>query len=354
MLTRSFQRQILPRLAPRCLGPVGARCFAGPINHPMIDSDFNPPSSQTPLYVNEFMQKTPAEFAEDAKNAVPHPVVHDPGQLIQSDAGDPHNTYGMAEYNHFHYDITREPTFPRKPDLSKGELAAGAQVVRTDVWVDPKEPAITSIAKFSPENFRPVGYFENAPVPDSCVPAGHLDFRTNRLPLNHADRRPFFYFMSASLGFISISIVRSIVCKAVHSLWPSKDVFAAGVVEVDLRPIEMGQNFVVKWRGKPVFVRRRTPDMIAKAKKDDVLLTSMRDPEIDSVRAQRPEWLIMIGVCTHLGCIPFVDQGNWGGWFCPCHGSHYDHSGRIRQGPAPKNMEVPPHAFMDDFTVKLG
>lgn len=165
MLTRSFQRQILPRLAPRCLGPVGARCFAGPINHPMIDSDFNPPSSQTPLYVNEFMQKTPAEYAEDAKNAVPHPVVHDPGQLIQSDAGDPHNTYGMAEYNHFHYDITREPTFPRKPDLSKGELAAGAQVVRTDVWVDPKEPAIIIDCQVLSRKFPPCRVFRECASP---------------------------------------------------------------------------------------------------------------------------------------------------------------------------------------------
>merc|ERR1719174_1334943 len=102
------------------------------------------------------------------KNAKKNPVAHDTAELMPSHSGDPHQTYGMAEWRHVHYDIAREPTFPRKPDLSKGELAAGAQVVRTDVWVDPKEPAITSIAKFSPENFRPVGYFENAPSPDSC------------------------------------------------------------------------------------------------------------------------------------------------------------------------------------------
>merc|ERR1711904_644563 len=320
----------------------------------MIDSDFNAPSSQTPLYVNEFVQKTPAEFAEDAKNAVPHPVVHDPTQLIQSDAGDPHNTYGMAEYNHFHYDITREPTFPRKPDLSKGELAAGAQVVRTDVWVDPKEPAITSTAKFSPENFRPAGWAENAPMPTSTCPEGTLDFRANRLPIGHADRRPWLYFMTCSAGFIATSLVRVIACKLVHTMWPAKDVFAAGIVEVDLRQIREGQNFTAKWRGKPVFIRRRTPEMIDEARKDDAIVASMREPATDAERCLKPEWLICEGICTHLGCIPVPDQGNYGGYFCPCHGSHYDHAGRIRLGPAPKNLPLIPTEFIDENTVKLG
>lgn len=348
---------LAPRYGLRVLRPqaaIASRWFAGPINHPQIDSEFNAPSSEKPLYVNEFIQKSPKELAEYAKAAKKHPVVHDARALISSDAGDPHQTYGVAEWRHIHYDVTREPTFPRKPDISKGELASGAQVVRTNVWYDPKEPAITSIAKFSPENFRPVGYYENNMVPTSTVPDGHLDFRTNRLPITHADRRPFFYFLTAGFGFISVSIIRSIVVKAVHGLWPSKDVFAAGVIEVDLRPVKEGQNFVVKWRGKPVFIRRRTPDMIAAAKKDDAIITSMRDPELDSVRAPRPEWLVMIGVCTHLGCIPFVDSGNYGAWFCPCHGSHYDHSGRVRQGPAPSNMAIPPVTWLDDNTIQLG
>ena len=98
----------------------------------------------------------------------------------------------------------------------------------------------------------------------------------------------------------------------------------------------------------------RTPEMIAAARKDDILLASLRDPQVDADRVTKPEWLIILGVCTHLGCIPFPDQGDWGGYFCPCHGSHYDHSGRIRKGPAPANMEVPPNQFLDDFTIKLG
>lgn len=150
------------------------------------------------------------------------------------------------------------------------------------------------------------------------------------------------------------SLVRVVVCKLVHTLWPAKDVFAAGIVEVDLRPIEMGQNFTVKWRNKPVFILRRTPEMIAKSQADDPLVAAMRDPETDAQRCKKPEYLINIGVCTHLGCIPQPMSGNFGGYFCPCHGSHYDLCGRIRQGPAPKNLEVPPYEFLDDVTVKMG
>jgi len=182
---------------------------------------------------------------------------------MPSHAGDPHQTYGIAEWRHVHYDVAREPTFPRKPDLSKGELASGANLTRTDVWHDPKEPAITSIAKFSPENFRPKGWAENAPMPTTTCPEGTLDFRANRLPIGHADRRPFLYFLAASTGFVMTSVLRITIVKLVHTLWPAKDVFAAGIVEVDIRPVQEGQNFVVKWRSKPVFVRRRTPDMIA-------------------------------------------------------------------------------------------
>jgi len=323
-------------------------------NMNMIDSDFNAPTSEKPLFCNEFIQKTPAEHAEDMKTATRHPVVHDTQHLIRADSGDPHNKYGVAEWRHIHYDMVREPTFPRKPDLSKGELGAGAQVVRTDVWHEPSEPAITSIAKFSPENFRPVGWAENAPQPTTTVPEHCLDFRTNRLPIGHADRRPWIYFLAATSGIIGLSITRAVACKLVMGLWPSKDVFAAGIVEVDVRPVREGQNFGVKWRNKPVFIRKRTPEMIESSTKDDPIAASMREPATDAERCKKPQWLICIGVCTHLGCIPQPDAGDWGGYFCPCHGSHYDHAGRIRQGPAPKNLEVPPYQFLDEHTLKLG
>merc|ERR1712151_16494 len=112
------------------------------------------------------------------------------------------------------------------------------------------------------------------------------DFRTNRLPLDHADRRPWVYFLAASTGFIMTSMLRVTVCKLVHTLWPAKDVFAAGIVEVDIRQVEVGQNFVCKWRNEPVFIRRRSPDMIAASQKDDVIVAGMRDPETDAIVAR--------------------------------------------------------------------
>lgn len=319
---------------------------------PMKDSDYVPPTSEAVLYPPIFEHvDSPADFKDPG--AVKKPVITDVDDLPES-IGDPHMFWGFGAFRYTHYTWVREPTFPRKPDLAKKQLAAGATVVRTDVWKTPNEPAIMSIARFSPDNFRPVGYAENAPCPDTTMPEEHLDFRTNRLPIGHADRRPFIYFSGAVVGFISASIIRSFVVKAVWFLWPSKDVFAAGMIEVDLRQVRMGQNFVVKWRGKPVFIKRRPQEQIDLCRKDDALLASMRDPELDSERAPRPEWLIMLGVCTHLGCIPYPDSGDFNGWFCPCHGSHYDLAGRIRKGPAPSNFEIPPYVFIDDFTVKIG
>eukprot|EP00929_Paragymnodinium_shiwhaense_P114080 TRINITY_DN823_c0_g3_i1.p1 TRINITY_DN823_c0_g3~~TRINITY_DN823_c0_g3_i1.p1 ORF type:complete len:354 (+),score=76.25 TRINITY_DN823_c0_g3_i1:154-1215(+) len=353
MLSRLTVLRHAPR-AQAVLRPVGARCFAHPINVNQIDSDYMVPSSEKKAYPNEFVLSTPKEHQQALAQQAPKPKIHSTQELMPAHAGDPHQTVGIADWRHVHYDTVREPTFPKKPDISKGELAAGATVTRTDVWHDPKEPAIVSVAKFSPENYRPVGWAENAPMPTTTVPEGHLDFRSNRLPLNHADRRPWIYFLAASTGFVLTSVARGVVCKLVHTMWPAKDVFAAGIVEVDIRPVQPGQNFVVKWRSKPVFIRRRTPDMITACKKDDAIVSSMRHPQTDAEICQKPEWLIVIGVCTHLGCIPQPDAGNFGGYFCPCHGSHYDFAGRIRQGPAPKNLEVPPVTFVDEGTVKLG
>ncbi|KAG8892510.1 hypothetical protein FRB99_002041, partial [Tulasnella sp. 403] len=110
------------------------------------------------------------------------------------------------------------------------------------------------------------------------------------------------------------------------------------------------KNVIIKWRGKPVFIRHRTPDEIEEANGVDV--KSLRDPQTDESRVKKPEWLVMLGVCTHLGCVPIGESGDYGGWFCPCHGSHYDISGRIRQGPAPTNLEVPEYSF-DEAANKI-
>lgn len=163
----------------------------------------------------------------------------------------------------------------------------------------------------------------------------------------------------------------------------SADVLAQAKVEIDLSAIPEGKNVsfppstlsrpkthwshslvaenllilcflqvIVKWRGKPVFIRHRTADEIKEA--EDTKWESLRDPQPDSDRVQKPDWLIMLGVCTHLGCVPIGEAGDFGGWFCPCHGSHYDISGRVRKGPAPLNLEVPAYSFPSDEAVVIG
>jgi ubiquinol-cytochrome c reductase iron-sulfur subunit len=138
---------------------------------------------------------------------------------------------------------------------------------------------------------------------------------------------------------------------------PSADVLALATIEVDLSQVAEGQAVTLKWRGKPVFIRHRTAEEIQTAR--EVPLGELRDPQPDEARVQKPEWLVMVGVCTHLGCVPLgnkpgENKGDFGGWFCPCHGSHYDTAGRIRKGPAPLNLEVPQYAFTDDTTVSIG
>ena len=143
----------------------------------------------------------------------------------------------------------------------------------------------------------------------------------------------------------------------ISSLNPSQDVLALASTEVDISQIEVGQAITVKWRGKPVFIRHRTPEEIKTAEAVDV--STLRDPQTDDQRVEKPEWLIVVGVCTHLGCVPqgqkpSEPRGQYGGWFCPCHGSEYDTSGRIRRGPAPTNLEVPQYTFTSDTLVTIG
>lgn len=133
---------------------------------------------------------------------------------------------------------------------------------------------------------------------------------------------------------------------------PDASTLALASTEVDISAIAEGQIVTVKWRGKPVFVRRRTQKEIAEA--EAVSLAELPDPEPDSKRVQKPEWLVVVGVCTHLGCIPLGHEGPYGGWFCPCHGSVFDTSGRIRSGPAPNNLEVPGYAFVSDTKIQIG
>ena len=171
---------------------------------------------------------------------------------------------------------------------------------------------------------------------------------------NSKGRRDFLYLSSISIGTIGTA---AFIWPFLKSMNPAEDTLALGSTEVDLSEISVGQSKTVKWRGKPVFIRRRTAEEIAEAKNIDI--ASLRDPMSDEERVQKEEWLILEGVCTHLGCVPLGQKisdtkGEFNGWFCPCHGSHYDSSGRIRKGPAPENLAVPPYEFINDTTIKIG
>ena len=175
-------------------------------------------------------------------------------------------------------------------------------------------------------------------------------------PKNEKDdsKRDFLVVSTYALAGVGAA---SFVWPLIDQMNPAADTLALASTEIDLSSLEEGQSITVKWRGKPVFVRHRTPDEIKQAK--EVLIDDMRDPQADADRVANEKYIVLVGVCTHLGCVPLGQKtgdikGQYGGWFCPCHGSHYDHSGRIRKGPAPENLAVPQAVFVDDSTIKLG
>ena len=162
-------------------------------------------------------------------------------------------------------------------------------------------------------------------------------------------RRDFLMVATGALGAVGVA---GVVWPFIAQMNPSADVLALSSTEIDIGAVKEGQAITALWRGKPVFIRHRTKEEIAKAQADDN--ADLRDPQPDAKRVKKPEWLILVGVCTHLGCVPLGYQGDYGGWFCPCHGSHYDTSGRIRKGPAPANLEVPTYEFLSDTQIRIG
>lgn len=179
-------------------------------------------------------------------------------------------------------------------------------------------------------------------------------------------RRDFLYVASGAIGAVGAAAV---AWPLIDQMNPSSAALAMGSTEIDLTPIAVGQGITVKWRGQPLFVRRRTPKEIAESKAVDV--ASLPDPlaensalpgtapATDANRATKPEWLVLVGVCTHLGCTPTIStpaipEGDYGGWLCHCHGSQYDTAGRIRKGPAPRNLQVPVYSFLSDTRIKVG
>jgi ubiquinol-cytochrome c reductase iron-sulfur subunit len=171
-----------------------------------------------------------------------------------------------------------------------------------------------------------------------------------------ATRRDFLKLVTGATAAVGIG---AIIWPLIDMMNPSADVLALSSTDVDLTPIPAGMGITVVWRGKPIFVRHRTPEEIKAA--EDVPLSALSDPEADSVRVKpgHTQWIIVVGICTHLGCVPLGNKptdprGDWGGWFCPCHGSQYDTSGRVRHGPAPLNLYIPPYEFAGDTKITIG
>jgi ubiquinol-cytochrome c reductase iron-sulfur subunit len=201
------------------------------------------------------------------------------------------------------------------------------------------------------------------------TPATKLSIeRKGRFPVSATDviepnRRDFLYIATGSAAVVGAAAA---VWPFIDQMQPDASTRALSSIEVDISGVEPGMSLTVKWRGKPVFIRNRTPEEIEKAK--EAKLEDLKDPvarnanmpadaqatDADRSVPGKENWLIMVGVCTHLGCVPLGQQGDFGGWFCPCHGSHYDTAGRIRKGPAPENLPVPTYSFISDTVVKIG
>ncbi|KIT15005.1 ubiquinol-cytochrome c reductase iron-sulfur subunit [Jannaschia aquimarina] len=183
-------------------------------------------------------------------------------------------------------------------------------------------------------------------------------------------RRDFLYYATGAAGVV---VTGAAVWPLINQMNPSADVLALSTIPVDVAGLEPGTQITAMWLGKPVFIRRRTEEEIAAARETDGEVDSLPDPlaNNENIEAEASaadenrsiadfsgentgEWLVMMGVCTHLGCVPLGNAGDFGGWFCPCHGSHYDTAGRIRRGPAPRNLPVPPAQFTDETTILLG
>ncbi len=182
---------------------------------------------------------------------------------------------------------------------------------------------------------------------DTADPAGSAEF-------DEQTRRDFLFTTTGAVGAVGAAAA---VWPFIDQMNPAADTLALASTEVDLDAIEEGQSITVVWRGKPVFIRHRSAAEIKAATEGDKV--DLPDPATDASRVKQAKWLILVGVCTHLGCIPLGNKsgearGDFGGWFCPCHGSHYDTSGRIRKGPAPLNLKVPSYEFLSDAKVKIG
>jgi ubiquinol-cytochrome c reductase iron-sulfur subunit len=178
---------------------------------------------------------------------------------------------------------------------------------------------------------------------------GKLGVHLSGAAIVDQNRRDFLFLATGAVGAVGVGAV---VWPLIDQMNPDASTLALAAIEVDIAAIPEGQIVTVKWRGKPVFIRHRTAKEIEEAVNTPI--SELRDPQTDADRVKKAPWLIVVGICTHLGCVPLGHEGKYDGWLCPCHGSVYDTSGRIRQGPAPLNLEVPEYSFLSDTKVRIG
>ncbi|XP_059616577.1 cytochrome b-c1 complex subunit Rieske, mitochondrial [Phlebotomus argentipes] len=244
-------------------------------------------------------------------------------------------------------------------------VAAGVSVAKDPVVQGPVVPATS--ATLNAQLPKHVVSVKSGPVVTTQVRFSHTDLRvpdfsayrrdsvskpTKKSSTSVEDRNSFTYLVVGGSLVGSTYAAKALVTQFISSMSASADVLAMAKIEIKLSDIPEGKSATFKWRGKPLFIRHRTSEEIST--EQSVAAATLRDPQADSERVQRPEWLVVIGVCTHLGCVPIANAGDFGGYYCPCHGSHYDASGRIRKGPAPLNLEVPAYTFPDDGTLIVG
>jgi len=189
-------------------------------------------------------------------------------------------------------------------------------------------------------------------VPDFSAYRRDSTKNLKRKNTNTADRNSFTYLIVGGTTVAATYGAKAVVTQFLSTMSASADVLALAKIEIKLSDIPEGKSVTFKWRGKPLFIRHRTAAEISV--EQSVAPSSLRDPQHDHERVQKAEWLVVLGVCTHLGCVPIANAGDYGGYYCPCHGSHYDASGRIRKGPAPLNLEVPPYEFPEENLLIVG
>jgi ubiquinol-cytochrome c reductase iron-sulfur subunit len=218
-------------------------------------------------------------------------------------------------------------------------------VSRSVARVLPRASIVSSRAAHTDKEFPNLEYYRMKGASGIVTPTEFHEKEGDRV----RDAQGAAYMMTGTVAAVTAFSAGNFVWKAVSTLNPTRSVRALASIEVEIGDIPVGKTCMFKWRGKPIFIKHRDEEEIAREAAVDV--ASLRDPQADTDRFINPEWLVCVGICTHLGCIPIANAGNYNGYFCPCHGSHYDGSGRIRQGPAPLNLEVPPLAFNGDASV---